>query len=48
MKNRLHFLIIALLLHIPLFAYPILRLCDWLGLDDAAVGALKAGGAVGG
>ena len=22
-----------LLLHLPLFAYPILRLCDWLGMD---------------
>jgi len=33
MKNRVHFLIIALLLHVPLFAYPILRLCNWLGLD---------------
>jgi len=24
---------VALLLHLPLFAYPILRLCDWLGFD---------------
>jgi predicted MPP superfamily phosphohydrolase len=40
MKNRLHFLIIALLLHIPLFAYPILRLCDWLGLDGWTTAAI--------
>jgi uncharacterized protein len=34
MKRRVQFLLVALLLHIPLFAYPILRLCDWLGLDS--------------
>jgi len=34
MRSRLQFLLVALLLHLPLFAYPILRLCDWLGLDD--------------
>ena len=33
MRRRVRFLLIALLLHLPLFAYPILRLCDWLGLD---------------
>ena len=33
MRTRLQFLLVALLLHLPLFAYPILRLCDWLGLD---------------
>lgn len=33
MRSRLQFVIVALLLHIPLFAYPILRLCDWLGLS---------------
>ncbi|MCB1703562.1 MAG: metallophosphoesterase [Halioglobus sp.] len=33
MRKRQQFLLVALLLHIPLFAYPILRLCDWLGLD---------------
>jgi len=27
------FLAVALALHIPLFIYPVLRLCDWLGLD---------------
>ena len=26
------FLIVALLLHIPLFGYPVLRLCQWFGL----------------
>ena len=33
MGSRQQFLIIALLLHIPLFAYPILRLCQWLALS---------------
>jgi uncharacterized protein len=33
MKRRQQFLVIALLLHLPLFAYPILRLCHWLGMD---------------
>ena len=32
MTSRQQFLFIALLLHIPLFAYPILRLCQWLAL----------------
>ena len=33
MRNRYQFLVVVLLMHIPLFAYPILRLCHWLGLD---------------
>jgi predicted MPP superfamily phosphohydrolase len=33
MRRRHKFLIIAALLQIPLFAYPILRLCHWLGMD---------------
>jgi hypothetical protein len=33
MRTRVKFLLVALLLHLPLFAYPVLRLCDWLGLD---------------
>lgn len=33
MNRRSQFLLVVLLLHLPLFAYPILRLCDWLGLD---------------
>ncbi|MCB1855568.1 MAG: metallophosphoesterase [Pseudomonadales bacterium] len=36
MRTRLKFLLVALLLHLPLFAYPILRLCDWLGLSGVA------------
>jgi predicted MPP superfamily phosphohydrolase len=32
MRRRQQFLLAALLLHIPLFAYPVLRLCDWLDL----------------
>lgn len=40
MKKRVQFLIVALLLHIPLFAYPILRLCDWLGLDGWTIAAI--------
>ena len=32
MRRRQRFLLAALLLHIPLFAYPVLRLCGWLGL----------------
>lgn len=32
-NTRLKFLLVALLLHLPLFAYPILRLCTWLDLD---------------
>jgi predicted MPP superfamily phosphohydrolase len=31
-SGRVNFLIVVLLLHIPLFAYPILRICGWLGL----------------
>lgn len=34
MRRRLKFLLVALLLHLPLFAYPILRICHWLDLDD--------------
>lgn len=33
MRRRQQFLLIALLLHVPLFAYPVLRLCGWLDLD---------------
>jgi predicted MPP superfamily phosphohydrolase len=32
MRNRYLFLAVVLLLHLPLFAYPILRLCYWLDL----------------
>lgn len=32
MRRRQQFLLAALFLHIPLFAYPVLRLCDWLNL----------------
>ena len=32
MKRRHQFLLVILLLHIPLFAYPVLRLCAWLDL----------------
>lgn len=34
MNNRFQFLVIVLLLHLPLFAYPILRLCYWLDLSS--------------
>jgi predicted MPP superfamily phosphohydrolase len=33
MRRRYQFLVVVLLMHIPLFAYPILRLCYWLGMD---------------
>ena len=33
MNKRYQFFAVVLLLHIPLFAYPVLRLCDWLGLS---------------
>ncbi|MEZ5503274.1 MAG: metallophosphoesterase [Halioglobus sp.] len=33
MNRRFQFIAVVLLLHIPLFAYPILRLCYWLGLS---------------
>ena len=36
MNKRSQFLLVVLLLHLPLFAYPILRLCYWLGLDGVA------------
>lgn len=32
MRRRYQFLVVVLLMHIPLFAYPILRLCHWLGM----------------
>jgi len=32
-SGRLNFLLVVLALHIPLFAYPILRICGWLGLS---------------
>lgn len=32
MSRRFIFLLVVLSLHIPLFAYPILRLCYWLGI----------------
>ena len=34
MNKRTQFLIVVLILHLPLFAYPILRLCHWLGLNS--------------
>ena len=34
MNKRAQFLVVVLLLHLPLFAYPILRLCYWLGLGS--------------
>ena len=34
MNKRYQFLLVVLLLHLPLFAYPILRLCHWLGLES--------------
>ena len=34
------FLLVALLLHIPLFAYPVLRLCAWFGLGPLPTLAL--------
>tara|TARA_R110002049_G_scaffold70521_29_gene182206 strand:- start:2360 stop:3427 length:1068 start_codon:yes stop_codon:yes gene_type:complete len=33
MRRRTQFLLIAFLLQIPLFAYPVLRLCVWLGMN---------------
>lgn len=32
-SGRLNFLLVVLALHIPLFAYPVLRICGWLGLS---------------
>lgn len=40
MRRRHQFLIIALLLHVPLFAYPILRICSWLGLSGWTTAAI--------
>ena len=34
MRRRHQFLFVVLLMHLPLFAYPILRLCYWLGLES--------------
>jgi len=34
MKRRHQLIAVALLLQIPLFAYPILRLCQWLDMDS--------------
>jgi predicted MPP superfamily phosphohydrolase len=34
MNARYQFLVVVLLLHLPLFAYPILRLCHWLDLNS--------------
>lgn len=33
MTRRKQFLLVVVLLHVPLFGYPVLRLCNWLGLD---------------
>jgi len=40
MTSRAQFLLVVLVLHLPLFAYPILRLCDWLGLSGWATTAI--------
>jgi len=40
MRRRQRFLFSAILLHIPLFAYPVLRLCDWLGLGPWPTAAI--------
>jgi predicted MPP superfamily phosphohydrolase len=40
MRRRQQFLLVALLLHVPLFAYPVLRLCDWLGLNGWLTAAI--------
>ena len=40
MKRRHQFLAFALLLQIPLFAYPILRLCQWLRMDSVQTAAV--------
>lgn len=37
---RYQFLLVVLLLHIPLFAYPILRLCHWLGINAGPTAAI--------
>ena len=34
MKRRHQFIAVGLLLQIPLFAYPTLRICQWLGLES--------------
>lgn len=40
MKKRHQFLAVALLIQIPLFAYPILRLCEWLRMDAVQTAAV--------
>jgi predicted MPP superfamily phosphohydrolase len=40
MNKRRQFLLVVLLLHIPLFAYPVLRLCYWLGLNGWQTAAI--------
>jgi uncharacterized protein len=40
MRRRHQFLLVALLLHLPLFAYPILRLSHWLGLGSWTTAAV--------
>ena len=40
MNKRYQFLIVVLLLHLPLYAYPILRLCYWLNLNSWLTAAI--------
>ncbi|MFT6957329.1 MAG: putative MPP superfamily phosphohydrolase [Halieaceae bacterium] len=40
MRSRYKFLLVVLILHLPLFAYPILRLCYWLGLSSGLTTAI--------
>ncbi len=40
MNKRYQFLVVVLLLHLPLYAYPILRLCDWLDLNNWLTAAI--------
>ena len=40
MNKRRQFLLVVLLLHIPLFAYPVLRLCYWLDLNGWQTAAI--------
>ena len=40
MKRRHRFIAVGLLLQIPLFAYPILRICQWLELDGIQTAAV--------
>lgn len=32
-RDWLRFVAVVLALHVPLYAYPVLRLCHWLGLS---------------